>query len=79
VLQHGFATRGVSGSPSDVEDLPHAARLELAAPLTAAAGSTFAWALVLTALTFIPAVLLPRRSPAVAAGGEVALSGAGGT
>jgi hypothetical protein len=29
--------------------------------LTAAAGHTFAWALVLTAVTLIPALLLPRR------------------
>ena len=32
-----------------------------ARPLTAAAGHTFVWALVLTALALVPALLLPRR------------------
>jgi EmrB/QacA subfamily drug resistance transporter len=54
ILQHGLAERGFHGSLDTIEDAP-------AEPLTAAAGHTFTWALVLTALTFFPALLLPRR------------------
>jgi hypothetical protein len=63
VLQHSLTTRvpGFHGTLSTVEDASPALRAELAGPLTAAAGHTFAWALVLTAVTLIPALLLPRR------------------
>jgi EmrB/QacA subfamily drug resistance transporter len=63
ILQHGLDTRvpGFHGTLSTVEDASPAVRASLAAPLTAAAGSTFTWALILTALTLFPALLLPRR------------------
>jgi hypothetical protein len=63
ILQHGLTTRvpGFGGTLSTVEDASPAVRAELAGPLTAAAGHTFTWALVLTAVTLIPALLLPRR------------------
>jgi EmrB/QacA subfamily drug resistance transporter len=51
ILQHALATRGFHGA---LDDAPAAA----AAP---AAAHTFVWALVLTALTLVPALLLPRR------------------
>jgi EmrB/QacA subfamily drug resistance transporter len=65
ILQHGLTTRvpGFEGTLSTVEDASPAVRAELAEPLTAAAGHTFTWALVLTAVTLIPALLLPRRRP----------------
>ena len=65
ILQHGLTTRvpGFHGTLSTVEDASPAVRAQLAEPLTAAAGHTFTWALVLTALTLIPALLLPRRRP----------------
>ena len=51
ILQHGLTTRvpGFHGTLSTVEDASPALRAELAAPLAAAAGHTFTWALVLTA------------------------------
>jgi hypothetical protein len=63
ILQHGLDTRvpGFHGTLSTVEDASPAVRASLAAPLTAAAGSAFTWALILTALTLFPALLLPRR------------------
>ena len=54
ILQHSLATRGFHGSLDTLDDAP-------VEPLTAAAGQTFTWALVLTALTLVPALLLPRR------------------
>jgi EmrB/QacA subfamily drug resistance transporter len=65
ILQHGLTTRvpGFGGTLSTVEDASPAVRAELAGPLTAAAGHTFTWALVLTGVTLIPALLLPRRRP----------------
>lgn len=65
ILQHGLTTRvpGFHGTLSTVEDASPALRAELSGPLTAAAGHTFTWALVLTAATLIPALLLPRRRP----------------
>jgi EmrB/QacA subfamily drug resistance transporter len=65
ILQHGLTTRvpGFHGTLSTVEDASPAVRAELAEPLTAAAGHTFTWALVLTAVTLVPALLLPRRRP----------------
>jgi EmrB/QacA subfamily drug resistance transporter len=66
ILQHGLTTRvpGFHGTLSTVEDASPAVRAELSGPLAAAAGHTFTWALVLTALTLVPALLLPRRRPA---------------
>jgi MFS family permease len=69
VLEHGLSTRVPGLGLGALEDLSPGARERLAEPLTAAAGTTFAWALVLTALAVLPAVLLPRRSPQ---GGAVA-------
>jgi MFS family permease len=51
ILQHGLATRGFHG---DLDDAP----ADLATP---AAAHTFTWALVLTAVTLVPAFLLTRR------------------
>ncbi|MDA0162325.1 DHA2 family efflux MFS transporter permease subunit [Solirubrobacter ginsenosidimutans] len=63
ILQHGLTVRvpGFHGTLSTVEDASPAVRSALADPLTAAAGHTFTWALILTALTLFPALLLPRR------------------
>ncbi|WP_037502492.1 DHA2 family efflux MFS transporter permease subunit [Solirubrobacter soli] len=51
ILQHGLATRGFHG---DLDDAP-------AALATPAAAHTFVWAVILTALALVPALLLPRR------------------
>jgi MFS family permease len=51
ILQHGLATRGFHGT---LDDAP-------AAVATPAAAHAFLWALILTALTLVPALLLPRR------------------
>ena len=50
VLQHQL---GSSVSLSDVKHIP-----------ASAAGTTFAWALALTAVSLVPAALLPRRAVA---------------
>jgi EmrB/QacA subfamily drug resistance transporter len=57
VLQRALDTQGFHGSLDDLDDAPQAA-------LTSAAGHTFTWALILTALTLVPALLLPRRREA---------------
>ena len=44
---------------SALEDMPAAARPDLGAPFATA----FAWAVALTAITIVPALLLPRRAP----------------
>src|SRR5215211_5918854 len=55
VLQRSLNARGLHGSLDDLDDAPPA-------QLAAAAGHTFTWTLVLTALTLIPAFMLsPRR------------------
>jgi EmrB/QacA subfamily drug resistance transporter len=56
-------------SLSTLDDLSPAARAALTEPLTAATGDAFLWALGLTALTVVPALLLPRsrRTTAVRA------------
>jgi EmrB/QacA subfamily drug resistance transporter len=51
ILQHALATHGFHGA---LDDAPPAAA-------TPAAAQAFMWALVLTALAFAPALLLPRR------------------
>ena len=63
ILQHGLTTRvpGFEGTLDTVENASPAVRASLSEPLTAAAGHTFTWALILTALTLFPALLLPRR------------------
>jgi EmrB/QacA subfamily drug resistance transporter len=63
ILQHGLTTRvpGFHGTLDTVENASPAVRASLEEPLTAAAGHTFTWALILTALTLFPALLLPRR------------------
>jgi EmrB/QacA subfamily drug resistance transporter len=55
VLEHGLDGRTLSA----LEDTPAAARPDLGPAFS----TTFAWAVVLTAITFIPALLLPRRAP----------------
>ncbi len=63
LLERGLSSRVPDASLSTLDALPAAARAALSEPLTAAAGWTFAFALGLTALTVIPAALLPRRAP----------------
>jgi EmrB/QacA subfamily drug resistance transporter len=58
VLEHGLGGRTLS----ELEDMPAAARPDLGDPFSTA----FAWAVALTALTLVPALLLPRRAPAAA-------------
>jgi EmrB/QacA subfamily drug resistance transporter len=55
ILQHGLHGFNLSA----LEDMPAAARPDLDAPFSTA----FAWAVALTALTIVPALLLPRRAP----------------
>ena len=55
VLQHGLHGLTLSA----LEDTPAAARPDLDQPFSTA----FAWAVALTALTIVPALLLPRRAP----------------
>src|SRR4051794_14541512 len=54
VLQQSLSARGFHGSIDDLDQAPPA-------QLAAAAGHTFVWTLVLTALALVPALLLPRR------------------
>jgi hypothetical protein len=70
VLEHGLSARVPGLGLSALEDLSPGACERLAEPRTA--GTTFAWALVLTALAVLPAVLLPRRSPQGGAVAELA-------
>jgi EmrB/QacA subfamily drug resistance transporter len=67
LLEHALSTRVPGASLATLDDVTGSARAALSAPLTEAAGWTFAFALALTAVTFVPAVLLPRRAPAVRA------------
>ncbi len=55
ILQHGLHGLTLSA----LEDMPAAARPDLGAPFSTA----FAWAVALTAITIVPALLLPRRAP----------------
>jgi EmrB/QacA subfamily drug resistance transporter len=55
VLEHGLDGRTLSA----LEDTPAAARGDLGDPM----GTAFAWALALTAVAIVPALLLPRRAP----------------
>ena len=53
IFQHGLAQRGFHGGLDTLQDAPRE-------PLTAAASHAFVWALVLTALALVPALLLAR-------------------
>jgi EmrB/QacA subfamily drug resistance transporter len=69
VLQHSITTRipGASGGGLDAgAALPPAARAHVAAPLNAAFASTFWWAVALTAVAVVPALLLMRVTRGVA-------------
>ena len=60
ILQHGLSARGFHGGLGALDDAPRE-------PLAAAAGTTFLWALALTAVTLVPALFLtPRRVAALA-------------
>ncbi len=63
LLEHGVTSRvpGFSGLAA-VDRLGPAARERLQAPFTASAATAFAWALALTALSLLPALLLPRQA-----------------
>jgi EmrB/QacA subfamily drug resistance transporter len=66
VLQHQITTRvpaAGGGGLSAAQNVPPAVRDRLAPEIAGAFGHTFWWALVLTALAFIPALFLPRHLP----------------
>jgi EmrB/QacA subfamily drug resistance transporter len=66
VLQHQITSRIPSsggGGLSAAQNVPPSARGQLAPQIAGAFGHTFWWALVLTALAFLPALLLPRHLP----------------
>jgi MFS family permease len=66
VLQHQITSRipaAGGGGLSAAQNVPPSARAQVAPQLAGAFGHTFWWALVLTALAFLPALLLPRRLP----------------
>jgi EmrB/QacA subfamily drug resistance transporter len=66
VLQHDITTRIPAvrgGGLGAAQNVPSAARAHIAPTLAGAFGSTFWWAVVLTAVAFLPALLLPRRKP----------------
>jgi MFS family permease len=66
VLQHQITTRvpvSGSGGLGAAQNVPPAVRDRLAPDIAGAFAHTFWWALVLTALAFIPALFLPRHLP----------------
>jgi EmrB/QacA subfamily drug resistance transporter len=67
VLQHAIAGRipaaAGGGGLGAAERLPAATRAHVAPKLAGAFGSTFWWALVMTAVAVVPALLLPRSRP----------------
>jgi hypothetical protein len=70
VLQHQITDRvpaAHGGGLSAAQSVPAAVRAQIAPKIAAAFGSTFWWALVLTVLAFLPALLLPRKLTAEAA------------
>jgi hypothetical protein len=58
---------------NSIKDLPEPIRTQVASLLADAFSSTFVWALVLLAVAFVPALLLPRgkSAPAVVEGAPV--------
>ena len=70
VLQHQITDRIPAvhgGGLGAAQSVPPAVRERIAPKIADAFGHTFWWALILTVLAFIPALLLPRRLPAPAA------------
>jgi EmrB/QacA subfamily drug resistance transporter len=63
LLEHGVRSRvpGFAGLAA-VDRLGPAARAGLESPFAASAADAFAWAIALTALSLLPALLLPRRA-----------------
>ncbi len=63
VLEHQISVQihGASGGLSGVSGVTAAERARIAQPLSVAFGHTFWWALGLTAVALVPALLLPRR------------------
>jgi hypothetical protein len=69
--QGGAAPSGGTGS---IKDLPEPVRSQVASLMAEGYASTFVWALILLAVAFLPALLLPRGKggPVVAHEGVVA-------
>jgi EmrB/QacA subfamily drug resistance transporter len=65
VLQHQIAERlpAARGGLGAAQNVPAAVRAQVAPRLADAFAHTFWWAIVLTVLAFIPALLLPRHKP----------------
>jgi uncharacterized membrane protein len=62
------AAQGAPAPAMDsINDLPEPARTQVASLLSDAFSSTFVWALILLAVAFLPALLLPRGKTAPAA------------
>jgi EmrB/QacA subfamily drug resistance transporter len=74
LAQQAAAQGAPAPSMSSINDLPEPARSTVASLLADAFSSTFVWSLILLALAFLPALLLPRGknapgTPAAAEGG----------
>jgi len=65
VLEHQISVQvhGLSGGLSSASTASSAARIAIAPPLATAFGNTFWWAVALSAVALVPALLLPRRPP----------------
>jgi EmrB/QacA subfamily drug resistance transporter len=63
LLEHGVTSRVPRfGGLAAVDRLGPAARAALRSPFTASAATAFAWTLALTAISILPALLLPRKA-----------------
>jgi MFS family permease len=67
-----------TGNTTSITDLPEPARSQVASLMSEGYGATFVWALILLAVAFLPALLLPRGKggPVVAHEGVVPITGA---
>jgi len=65
VLEHQISVQvhGLSGGLSSASTASSAQRIAIAPPLATAFGNTFWWAVALSAVALVPALLLPRRPP----------------
>ena len=73
LAQAAAAQGGSAPDVSSVKDLPEPVRTQVAGLLSDAFSSTFVWALILLAVAFLPALLLPRKknTPTTVAEGGV--------
>jgi EmrB/QacA subfamily drug resistance transporter len=67
------AQGGQAPAIDSIKDLPEPVRTQVATLLSDAFSSTFVWSLILLAVAFLPALLLPRGKPGPAAPVEPAL------